>query len=116
MITEQIVLGIYLRYLREDLGAQVRDLTPDAELETPYAAAKFAAPTEDRCTTHPLLRDAQGLSAVSRDVTGLLAVPGESAESRDPGFAAREPRSPARPPSWKSSALRRHSTRKALDH
>ena len=29
MITEQIVVGIYLRYLPEDLGAQVRDLAPN---------------------------------------------------------------------------------------
>ena len=68
VIAEQIVVGIYLRYLPEDLGAPVRDLAPDADLETLYAAAKFAAAREDRRTTHPLLRDAPGLSVVSGDV------------------------------------------------
>ena len=51
VIIEQIVVGIYLRYLPEDLGAQVRDLAPDSDLETFYAAAKFATPREDRRTT-----------------------------------------------------------------
>ena len=92
VITEQIVVGIYLRYLPED-----RDLASDADLETLYAAAKFAAAREDRRTTHPLLWDARGLSAVSGDVTGLLAALGEPAESRNPAVAAREPRSPAIP-------------------
>ena len=43
VIAEQIVVGIYLRYLPEDLAAQVRDLTSDADLKTLYAATKFAA-------------------------------------------------------------------------
>ena len=34
VITEQIVVGIYQLYLPEDLGAQVRDMAPDADLET----------------------------------------------------------------------------------
>ena len=97
MITEQIVGGIYLRHLPEDLGAQVGDLAPDADLETPYAAAKLAAAREDRRTTHPLLRDARGLSMVSGDVTGLLTVTGELIASRDPAFADRKPRAPAIP-------------------
>ena len=54
---EQNVVGIYLRYLPEELGAQVRDLAPDSDLETLYTAAKFFAAREDRRTTHPLLRD-----------------------------------------------------------
>ena len=97
VITEQTVVGIYLRYLPEDLGAQLRDLVPDADLETLYAAAKFAAAREDRRTTHPLLRDARGLSMVSGDVRALLTVTGELAGSRDPAFADREPRAPAIP-------------------
>ena len=86
--TEQIMVGIYLRYLPEDLGAQVRDLAPDADLETLYAAAKFAVAREDRRTTHPLLRDARGLSAASGT---------SQSRCRDPAFAAREPRPPAVP-------------------
>ena len=61
MITEQIVVGIYLRYLPEDLGAQVRGLAPDADLETLYAAAKFAAASEVSRTTHLLLWDTGGV-------------------------------------------------------
>ena len=57
VFTEQIMVGIYLRYLPEELGAQVRDLAPDSDLETLYTAAKFVAAREDRRTTHPLLRD-----------------------------------------------------------
>ena len=57
VITEQIVVSVYLRYLPKELGAQVRDLAPDADLETLYTAAKFAAAREDRRTSHPLLRD-----------------------------------------------------------
>lgn len=34
VIIEQIVVGIYLRYLPEALVAQVRDLASDADLET----------------------------------------------------------------------------------
>ena len=97
VIIEQNMVEIYFRYLPEDLGAQVRDLAPDGDLETRYAAAKFAAAREDRRTTHPLLWDVRGLSAVSGEVTGPFAIPGESAESRDPAFAAREPRSSAIP-------------------
>ena len=41
VITEQMVVGIYMRYLPEDLGAQVRDMAPHAGLETLYTAAKF---------------------------------------------------------------------------
>ena len=52
MIADQIVVGIYLRYLPEELGSQVRDLPSDAGLETLDAAAKFAAAREDRRTTH----------------------------------------------------------------
>ena len=97
MITEQIVVGIYLRYLPEDLGAQMRDLAPDADLQTLYAAAKFAAAREDRRITHTLLRDARGLSVVSGDVTKLPTATGELTGSRDPAFADREPRAPAIP-------------------
>ena len=46
----------------------MRGLAPDADLETLYAEAKFAAARADRRTTHPLLRDARGLSVVSGDV------------------------------------------------
>ena len=84
MITEQIVVGIYLRYLPEDLGAEVRELASDAGLETLYATAKFAAAREDRRTTHPLLREARGLTGVSGNVTGLLTFAGELSGSRDP--------------------------------
>ena len=95
LITEQIVVGIYLRYLPEDLGAQVRDLASDADLETLYAAAKFVAAREDRRTTHTLLRDARGLSGASGDVTGSLTFTGELSGSRDPAFADGEPRAPS---------------------
>ena len=97
VIIEQIVVGIYLRYLPEDLGAQARGLASDAHLETLYAPAKFAATREDRRTTHPLLRDARGLTGVSEDLTGLLTVTGELAESRDPDFADREQQAPVIP-------------------
>ena len=93
-ITEQLVVGIYLRYLPEDLGAQVRDLASDADLETLYAAAKFAAARADRRTTHPLLRDARVLTGANGDVTGLLAFTGELSRSRDPVLADRPRRAP----------------------
>ena len=51
VITEQIVVGIYLRYLPEELGPQVRDLASEADLEALYTAAKFAATRADRRTT-----------------------------------------------------------------
>ena len=91
LITEQIVMDIYLRSLPEDLGAQVRDL------ETLYAAAKFAAAREDRRTTQPLLRAAWGASVVSGNVTGLLTVTGELAGNCDPALGDWEPRAPAIP-------------------
>ena len=97
VITEQIIVGIYLRYLPEDLGAQVRDLAADADLQTLYAAAKFAAAREDRPTTHPLLRDTRGLSVASGDVIKLLRVTGELTRSRDPAFIDRETQAPAIP-------------------
>ena len=97
VITEQIVVGIYLRYLPEELGAQVRNLASDADLETFYAAAKFAAARENRRTTHPLLRGAWGLTKASGDVTGLPAFTGEFSGSRDPVLADQEPRAPALP-------------------
>ena len=95
MITEQIVVGIYLRYLHEALGAQVRKLAPDAGLETLCTAAKFAAARKDRRTTHPLLRDTRGLPLPSGDAAGLLMISGETDGSSDPTFAARELRAPA---------------------
>ena len=88
---------IYLRYLPEDPGAQVRNLACDADLETLYAAAKFAAAREDCRTAHPLLRDAQSLSGVSGDLAGLLTFTAELSGSRDPAFADREPQAPAIP-------------------
>ena len=75
----------------------MRDLAPDADLETLYGAAKFAATREGRHTTHPLMRDARGLSVVSGDVTGLLTVTGELTGSRDPASVDREQRAPAIP-------------------
>ena len=88
------MVGIYLRYLPEELGAQARDLVPDADLETLYTAAKFAAATEDRHTTHPLLRDTQGLPLSSGDAAGLLAISGESDGSSllPPGSCGLPPR------------------------
>ena len=97
VITEQIVVGLYLRYLPENVGAQVRNLPPDADLETVYAAGKFAVAREDRRITHTLLRDARGLLVVSGEVTGLLTVTGELTGSCDPAFVDREPRVPAIP-------------------
>ena len=98
VITEQLVVGIYLRYLLEDLGAQVRDLASDADLETLYAAAKFAVAREDRRTTHPVVRVARGgLSLANGDVTGRLTVTGVLTGSRDPAFVEEEPRAPAIP-------------------
>ena len=95
VITEQIVVGIYLHYLSEELGAPVRDLASDADLETLYTAAKFAAARESRRTTHPLLRDTRGLSLPGGDAAGLLMISGESAGSAGPVWATREPRIPA---------------------
>ena len=95
LITKQIVVGIYLRHLPEELGAQSRDLAPDAELETLYTAAKFAAAKEHRRTMHPLLRDTRGLPLSSGDAAALLRISGELDGSSDPTFAARELRAPA---------------------
>ena len=81
-----------MRYLPEELGAQVRELAPDGDLETLYTAAKFAAAREDRRTTHLLLRDMRGLPLSRGDAAGLLMISGESDGSSDPTFAAREPR------------------------
>ena len=75
----------------------MRDLAPHADLETLYGAAKFAAAREGGRTTHPLLRDARGLSVVSGDVTGLLTVTGKLTGSRDPAFVDRESLAPAMP-------------------
>ena len=47
MITEQTVVGSYLRYLPENLGAQVRDMASDGHLETLYTAARFTAAREN---------------------------------------------------------------------
>ena len=94
MTAERIVVGIYLRCLPEELGAQVRELAPDADLETLYTAAKFAAARGDRRTTLPLLRDMRGLPLSSGDGAGFLMTSGESDGSSDPAFAAREPRAP----------------------
>ena len=91
MVTEQIVVGIYLRYLPEDLGAQVPDLA-NADLETLYTAAKFAAAREDRCTTHPLLRDVRDPTGANGDVTGLFKITGELTGSPGPALAGREER------------------------
>ena len=77
VIAEQIVVGIYLRYLPEDLDAQVREVMSEAYLETLYAAAKFAVAREDRHTKHPLLRDARGLTGASGDATKRLRFTGE---------------------------------------
>ena len=90
VITEQIVVAIFLGYLPEELGAQVRDFAPDAELEPLHTAAKFVAAREDRRTTHPLLRDTRGLPLSRGDAVGLLIISGESDGSSDPTFAARE--------------------------
>ena len=76
VITEQIVFGVYLRYLPDKWGDQVRDLVSDADLEMLYAAAKFAAAREDSRTTHPLLRDARSLPLPGVDETGLLMISG----------------------------------------
>ena len=73
----------------------MRDLAPDADLETLYTAAKFAAAREDRRITHSLLRDMRGLPLSSEDAAGPLMISGESDGSSDPTFAAREPRAPA---------------------
>ena len=89
------MVGTYLRHLPEELGAQVRDLAPDAELETLYTAAKFAVAREDRPTTHLLLRDMRGLPLSRGDAAGLLMFSGESDGSADSTFAARGPRAPA---------------------
>ena len=112
------VVGIYVRYLPEDIGAQVRHLASDADLETLYAAGKFAADREDRRTALTLLRDAGDLAMVSRRVTGLLTFTGELLSgSRDPAFVDRQSRAPAMPypQPWTSTDPARHSMRKARD-
>ena len=76
VITGQIVVGVYLRYVPDDLGAQMQDLASDADLETLYAAAKMATARADRGTTHPLLRDARSLPLPCVDATGLLMISG----------------------------------------
>ena len=92
---KQIVVGICLRYLPENLGAQARDLASDADLETLYAAAKFAAASEDRRLTYPLLQDAGGLTGANGDATGLPTITGELTGSRNPPLADREQRASA---------------------
>ena len=90
LITEPIVVGIYVRYLPEQLGVQVRELALDAQLETLYTADKVASARADRRSTHPLLRDMVGLPSPRGDAAGLLMISGESVGSGDPTFAARE--------------------------
>ena len=112
VITEQTVVGIYLRFWPEDLGAQLRDLVSDADFETLCAVTKFVAARADRRTTHPLLWDARGLTGVSGDVRGFLPFRGELSGSRDPAFADREPRAPAIPAAM---GVNRLAMRKARD-
>ena len=90
VITEQIALEIYLRYLPEDLGTQARHVPSYGDADTFYAADKFGAPREDRRTTHSMLWDARGLTRDSGDVTGLLMFTGELSGNRDPVVADRE--------------------------
>ena len=92
VITDQSVVGIYLRYLRENLGAQVRDLASDVDLESLYTAAKFAAAREDRRITLPLLRDARGPEGANGDVTGLFPITRELTGSHNLARAGREQR------------------------
>ena len=102
MIIEKIVIGVYLRCLPNELGAQVRDLASEADLETLYAAAKFAAAREDRRTTEPLLRDAQSLPLAGCDATGLFVISGEATKSSRPALAAKGARTPFAPPDQKA--------------
>ena len=95
VITEQIVVGIYLRYLPEDLGTEVRDLASDDDLESLYTAAKFAAASEDRRTTHPPLRDARGSSGANGDVATLFTITWDLTGNRYPVFADGEQRASA---------------------
>ena len=73
----------------------MRNVASDADLEPLYTAAKFAAAREDRRTTHPLLRDARGLSLPGSDAAELLMISRESLRSSDPASASRELRAPA---------------------
>ena len=95
VIIEQIVVGVYLRYLPEDLWGQVRDLAFDADLETLYTAAKFAAAREDCRTTHPLLRDAREPKGANGDESGLFTITGELTGSHDPAIPGGEQRASA---------------------
>lgn len=81
IVTEHTLVGIYFRYLPDELGAQVWDMASDTELETLYTAAKFAAARDDRRTTHPLPRNAQGASQGSGDIAELFAITGDFADA-----------------------------------
>ena len=60
-------MGIYVRYLPEELGAQVRDLASDADLETLYTAAKLTAARE---AASVLIRY-YGTPGAPRELTGM---------------------------------------------
>ena len=100
VITKQVVVGIYLRYLHEDLGAR--------------------GAREDRRTTHSLLRDARGFSVVSGEVTVLLTVTGVASRLRWSGVATQPSQTgsygrPPYPQLWKSTDPAHRSMRKARD-
>ena len=115
MITEQIVVEIYRRYLPEDLGAQLQGLAFHAQWDTLYAAATFPAPREGRRATQPFVLETPGLTGANADVAGFLTITAELSESRAPILADGEPR--ARPIDNHGSQQNpaRHSTRRVRD-
>lgn len=75
-ITEQTIVGIYLRYLPSGLGLQAREKAADKDLGTLYSAAKFAATREDRRNILPPPQDAMGFATETGTTEGRFAMEG----------------------------------------
>ena len=114
MITEQIVAKISLRYLPEDLRAQVWHLAREADLKSLYAVAKLAAARAERRTTQPLLRDARDLPGVCGHMTVLLTLTGDLSVTTQPWQTGSRGRR-AQPQPSELTDLAHHSMGKARD-
>ena len=71
-VNEQVMVAVYLRYLPRDLGLQVRESAPDEDLDTLYAAARFAAKKEGRKSLLPMPQDIMCGDGSSEAVEGLF--------------------------------------------
>lgn len=95
LTTTQTAVAIYLRYLPQDVGAQERDIAPDADLQTLDTAAQLAAASERQRTAYPLQRDARGPSGGGDHAAGLFAITGELVGSHDTNVPKRGQRAKA---------------------